>query len=121
MRFKLDENIPLEAIGYLQNAGMGAVGVEEEGLAGSHDPAVADACRIEDRVLITMDVGFGDIRTYPPGSHPGIVVLRLARQDTPAVIRVLRRVIDALKEEPVSGNLWVVDENRIRVREDGEP
>jgi hypothetical protein len=36
-------------------------------------------------VLITLDRGMGDIRAYPPGSHAGIVVLRLTDQSAPAV------------------------------------
>lgn len=36
-------------------------------------------------MLITLDRGMGDIRAYPPGSHAGIVVLRLA--DNPARIK----------------------------------
>ena len=30
------------------------------------------------RMIVTLDRGFADIRRYPPGSHSGIVVLRLA-------------------------------------------
>jgi hypothetical protein len=29
---------------------------------------------------VTFDVGFGDIRAYPPAGHHGIIVLRLRDQ-----------------------------------------
>jgi hypothetical protein len=41
------------------------------------------------RVLITLDQGMGDIRAYPPGSHAGIVVLRLPDQSAAAVTQAI--------------------------------
>jgi hypothetical protein len=32
------------------------------------------------RILVSLDRGLGDIRTYPSGSHTGIIILRLADQ-----------------------------------------
>jgi hypothetical protein len=41
------------------------------------------------RVLISLDVGLGDIRAYPPGSHAGIVVLGLTDQLAAAVSKAV--------------------------------
>jgi hypothetical protein len=61
-------------------------------------------------------VGFGNIRAYPAGSHAGIIVLRLSRQDKRNVLAVAARLIDALRREPISGELWIVDDRKIRIR-----
>ena len=37
------------------------------------DPTVLAAATAENRLRITLDRGFGDVRAYPPRSHSGIV------------------------------------------------
>ena len=91
MKFKLDENLPEDGVKILANAGHDTATALEEQLGGKHDSKIAYVCKIEQRALITLDTGFGDIRRYPPDEYPGIVVLRLARQDKPNVLAVLER------------------------------
>ncbi len=116
MRFKTDENIPLEAVDLLRAAGHDALSVFDESLAGRPDDHIASVCRQEDRTLITLDLDFSDIRTYPPADYPGLIVLRLARQSVPAVTRVLRRLLEVLATRNCAGQLWIVERDRIRVR-----
>jgi hypothetical protein len=52
-----------------------------------HDPTVLRAATEESRLLPTLDRGFGDVRTESPGTHPGIVVMRLDDQRVPTVDR----------------------------------
>jgi predicted nuclease of predicted toxin-antitoxin system len=116
MRFKIDENLPIDLAAVLRNAGHDALTVDDQGLRGASDSHLFDACIQEKRVLITLDTDFADIRAYPPGSHHGILVFRLARLDKQAVLSVVLRLLTALQEEEVGSNLWVVSEDRIRVR-----
>jgi predicted nuclease of predicted toxin-antitoxin system len=120
MRFKVDENLPVEVAELLQAAGHDAATVNDEGIGGAHDPDLAALLRHENRAIITLDVGFGDIRLYPPHEYPGIVVLRLPRQDKPFVLGVCQRLIGQLTKEPLAGCLWIVEVDRIRVRSTSE-
>ena len=117
MRFKTDENLPIEVVEQIKASGHDALSVVDQGLGGAPDPLIAQVCTAEDRVLVTLDTDFSDIRAYPPGSHPGIIVFRLARQDKQTVLDVTKRLLVALETEVLAGALWVVDERRIRVRE----
>ena len=56
MRFKLDENIPLELREVLRVAGHDAQTVLDQGLGGFGDQDIAAACRREGRVIITFNV-----------------------------------------------------------------
>jgi predicted nuclease of predicted toxin-antitoxin system len=85
VKFKLDENLPISSAQALAGCGHEVDTVAAEGLTGAADPRVVAAAAAEARVLITLDRGMGDIRAYPPGSHAGIVVLRLHDQSAPAV------------------------------------
>ena len=77
MKFKLDENLPVSAASVLAAAGHDVDTVSGEHLAGRPDQDVVAASTAAQRVLISLDVGLGDIRAYPPGSHAGIVILRI--------------------------------------------
>ena len=85
-------------------------------MGGAADPDIARVCVVERRVLITLDLGFADIRNYPPGEHAGIIVLRPDQQDKPSVLAVANRLIMALRDHPIDNELWIVDDRRIRIR-----
>ena len=117
MRFKLDENLPAQAAEVLRTAGHDAVHLLDQVAAGAEDARVARLAQKESRALITLDLGFADIGTYPPGSYSGIAVLRPRSSSADEVIHLLLRIARAVESEPLAGRLWIVDERRIRVRE----
>jgi predicted nuclease of predicted toxin-antitoxin system len=117
MRFKIDENLHDELAALFVAAGHDAHTVYDEGLRGSHDETIAERCRNEGRVLVTLDLDFADIRTYPPGNHPGMIVLRVGNQSRPHILRVMSPVVTLLNKEPVAGRLWVVSEAGVRIRQ----
>ena len=117
MQFKTDENIPLEAVELLRSAGHDAVSVFDQSLSGGADSRIASVCQREDRTLITLDTDFADIRTYRPDDYPGLLVLRLAKQSAPEVVRVIRRLLGILSTTDCRGQLWIVEHKRIRVRD----
>ncbi len=116
MRFKVDENLPPEIADMLIQAGHDATTALQEGLGGVADPAIAEACRTERRSLVTLDLDFADIREYPPGSLPGIIVMRLESQDKTSVIGTFSDVVPHLLVDEVIGRLWIVEPDRIRIR-----
>lgn len=116
MRFKIDENLPVEVADLLRAAGHEALTVFDQNLSGRPDSNVADAVRNEKRVLITLDLDFADIRAFPPNDYAGLIVLRLSIQDKPSVLAVIARVIRLLETEPLTGLLWIVDEAAVRIR-----
>lgn len=116
MRFKVDENLPLEIAELLVQAGHDAKTVNDQRLQGSRDPALLDVCRSEQRALITLDLDFSDIRTYPPQDNAGIIVLRVSNQSKPHLMQVVRHITPLLVREPLKYHLWIVEENKVRIR-----
>jgi predicted nuclease of predicted toxin-antitoxin system len=117
MEFKLDENLPVEAAELLRQAGHEAATVPEQQLTGRDDATVARTCALEKHALLTLDGDFPDIRAYPPAEYPGLVVMRLRSQDKRHVLETISRLIPVFSAEPLAGRLWIVEEERIRVRE----
>ena len=116
MNFKIDENMPVEVAELLKQAGYDAITVSEQNLIGTSDTNLAVVCQKEKRVIITLDTDFTDIRTYPPSNFPGIIVMRLNRQDKPHILEVFERVIRLFSQEPIDRHLWIIEEHRLRIR-----
>jgi predicted nuclease of predicted toxin-antitoxin system len=116
MRFKIDENLHPDVVSLLRDASHDALSVWDQELGGAKDPRLAEVCRAEGRVLMTFDLGFGDIRRYPPPESPGFVVLRLGSQSRVHTLAVIRRLVPLFATVPLQGRLWVVTEHEVRVR-----
>jgi predicted nuclease of predicted toxin-antitoxin system len=115
MRFKVDENLPESAADVLRRAGHDAETVRQEGLSGCRDADLYARAVAEGRALVTLDLDFADIRTYPPGSGPGVVVVRLRSQAVPSILGALTRFVSVIEREALQGHLWIVQDDRIRV------
>ena len=117
MRCKIDEHLPLEIKDLLVQYQHDSVTVAEQGMTGSIDPDVAQVCRKEGRALLTLDLDFSDIRAYPPEDYHGIVVFRPAIQSITTLVRLTTRLLTLLEREPLVGQLWIVEDDRVRIRE----
>jgi predicted nuclease of predicted toxin-antitoxin system len=102
VKFKIDENLPVEIAVFLSAAGHDAITVIDQGIAGAVDSHIINICSREKRVLITLDLDFADVRVYPPHLFSGIMVMRAVRQDKQHLIDVFTRALPVLKNEPVS-------------------
>ncbi len=116
MKFKIDENLPSEFADLLRKASFDASTVAEEKLEGHPDDNIAEVCREEKRILVTLDLDFADIRIYPPAKFPGFIVFRLPIQDKFHLISLLKDVILLFKKETINHQLWIVEEDKLRIR-----
>jgi predicted nuclease of predicted toxin-antitoxin system len=116
MKFKTDENMPVEAADDLRQAGHDVLTVANQQLAGQPDGRVAEVCRLEGRALVTLDLDFSDIRVFPPSDYAGIIVMRPSVQTVKNIQRLIGQTIALLTIEPLAGRLWIVDEGQIRIR-----
>ncbi len=116
MNLKLDENLSRHLKTQLEARTHDVATVGDEGLLSQPDTVVAEAARSEGRMLLTLDLDFADLRKYPPGSHPGIILFRPASYGP---LMVNQFVSDFVRDNDLTafvGCLVVVDSARIRVR-----
>ena len=116
MKFKLDENLPLQIATAIRARMHDIETVGEEGLTGRADADIWQAAQREGRILITQDLDFSDTRKFQPGTHHGIVLIRL---QSPSRRNLILRTIELFEAEDVSG--WagcfvVVTDRKIRVK-----
>ena len=77
MKIKLDENLPDRLVAVLTGLGHNVDTVRTEQLTGRADPDVWNAAQAAQRFLITQDLDFSDVRRYTPGTHAGLLLVRL--------------------------------------------
>jgi predicted nuclease of predicted toxin-antitoxin system len=116
VKLKLDEALSYRLKPALQKLGHDVDTVVEEGLTSVADSVLANVARDNERMLFTLDKGLGDLRQYPPGEHPGIVVFRLKSSGPGAVGRFVEDFVRDQKLDEMAGCLVIVEPGRLRIR-----
>ena len=115
MKIKLDENLPHQLAPALKNLSHEVDTVYDEGLIGHPDAEVWQAAQNERRFLITQDLDFSNAQLFVPGSHCGILLLRLR---SPSRAALIDRVTELFVSEDVrkwEGCFVVSTDRKIRV------
>jgi predicted nuclease of predicted toxin-antitoxin system len=115
MKIKLDENLPHGLTAALYDLGHDAQTVQQEGLAGVEDFLVWSAVKREERFLVTQDLDFSDTRMYAPGTHPGILLIRLHQPSRANLLLRVRNIFETESVDDWKGCFVVATERKIRV------
>jgi predicted nuclease of predicted toxin-antitoxin system len=116
VKLKLDENMSRHLRPVLEALGHDVLSVADEGLLSQPDPIIADAARAEGRMLLTLDVEFADLRKYPPGEHPGIILFRPHSFGPLGTNEMVRAFIESADLASLVGCVVVVEPGRMRIR-----
>ncbi len=119
MKIKLDENLSSRLAAPLKELGHDVHTVYDERLTGRLDSEIWEMAQKESRFLITQDMDFSDLRKFAPGSHYGILLIRL---HSPNRQSLASRVIELFQTENVkawAGCFVVATELKIRVQRSG--
>jgi predicted nuclease of predicted toxin-antitoxin system len=114
MKFKLDENLPARLKRILQSYGYDVDTVPDENLSGLPDATIWEAARTEGRFLITQDLDFSDIRQFAPGTHNGLLLVRLREPGANALLEAVNAVATEMADW--GGCFVVLTENKIRIK-----
>jgi predicted nuclease of predicted toxin-antitoxin system len=115
MKIKLDENLPYRLATLLKDLGHDVHTLHSEFLLGRADQEIWETTQKESRFLITQDLDFSDLRRFAPGSHHGILLLRLR---SPKRRGLVQRITELFQKEDVRewvGCFVVATASKIRV------
>lgn len=115
MKVKLDENLPLQLATVLRDLGHDVHTLHDEGLVGHSDREVWEATQKESRFLITQDMDFSDSRRFAPGSHHGVLLIRLHSPNRRDLIERIGSLFESLSVDEWARGFVVVTEHKIRV------
>lgn len=116
MKIKLDENLPKRLVEALARFGHDVDTVQMEGLIGARDDHVWQAAMDANRFFITQDLDFSDMRRFAPGTHPGLLLVRLHE---PGAIALAEKLTAVFANEPVEkwlGCFVVLTDHKVRVK-----
>ncbi len=116
MRFLADMGVARRVVDWLRQQGHDASHLLDEGLERLPNGQIFAKAAAEQRIVITFDLGFGEIVALSGGQVVSVVLLRLHNTTTPHVIERLSHVLAATKGALDSGAVVVVEELRHRVR-----
>jgi predicted nuclease of predicted toxin-antitoxin system len=77
MKVKLDENLGRRGTQVLRDAACDVSTVHDQQLCAVADITLIEVCRVEERILISLDTDFANVLRFRPSRYAGIVVLRL--------------------------------------------
>ena len=86
-RFVIDEDMPRSTGVALVQEGYEVKDVRDQGRQESSDDEVYRFTQEEEAILLTGDLGFGNILKFPLGQHFGIVVARFPNERPPREIK----------------------------------
>jgi predicted nuclease of predicted toxin-antitoxin system len=114
----LDQNIPVEIVRFLllRRPEWSVLHVAELGLSRASDETIFLLAQNRKAIVITFDEDFADARMYPLGSHSGVVRLRVWPTTVEDAEAALDRLLTSTVDSDLSGNLIIIDNQRIRIR-----
>jgi predicted nuclease of predicted toxin-antitoxin system len=117
LRFLIDEDCPLSLETLLKEKGHDAIHVKTSGLSGTKDPEIFIFAQKEQRIIISRDLGWSNIKSYPPNTHCGLIILRFSFEAIAIEIRqALEKFIDQVNLPEIIGATVIVDQNKFRIR-----
>ena len=116
MKLKLDENLSRHLKPVLTEFGHDVLTAADENLLSHPDTEIARAAKEEQRILLTLDIEFADLRKYPPGSHPGVILFRPLSMSPLSVNSFIGDFIRHTDLGKLAACVAVVDPVHLRIR-----
>ncbi len=117
LKFVIDEDIPRSTAKVLRNRGYEVLDVRDCGLRGKSDDEVFRFAQKEKAIILTGDLGFGNILHFPVGSHSGIVIAHFPNEiSTSELNNHIIKAFEPLSEIDFKGNLIIIEPGKVRIR-----
>ena len=114
LRFLIDVNVGLAVARSLQRGGYDVT------FAGDVDWCMPDSDMLslahdEQRIILTMDTGFGELVYHSRQPHAGVLLLRMPGADREDKIRIVQEIVDRYGEQ-LPNRFCVYRQGRLRIR-----
>ena len=116
MKFLADMGVSMTVIRTLRQNGYDAVHLREEGLQRLADAEIVLKARLEERIVLTFDLDFGDILAASADVLPSVIIFRLQNTMPSFVASRLLEVLSECGQDLTTGAILTVQDNRYRLR-----
>ena len=114
--FIVDENISPLTISFIKSLGYEIITIKEAGLSSLSDEHIINYAKTNKLALITFDKHFSNILQYPPGSHYGIIRIRIHPPLINVIHNSLKNYFSSFSIGNLKGSLIIIEEKGYRVR-----
>ncbi len=101
----------------LRTEGLEVEDVRDVGLRGKSDETIFEYAQANGLVILTEDLGFGNLLRFPLHTHHGIMVARFPNEVSSQVLN--SAILTALRDmspEEIKSRLVIVEPGRVRLR-----
>jgi len=117
LKFVVDEDMPRSVAHGLRDRGYEVLDVRDCGLRGRSDDEIFNLAQKEGAIILTGDMGFGNLLRFPLGSHSGIVLVRFPNEISVSELNhQINKAFNLLDEHDFKGNLIILEPGKIRIR-----
>ena len=114
-RFLLDENISRTTQLFLTALKHDVKSIHDYKMHGCEDVDVLRKASLDNRIVITQDLDFGNLLNHPV-YYTGVIILRLEDQTPKKINKTLKPLLKKIDNKTLSKSLVVVSDNRYRIR-----
>ncbi|MBW2039334.1 MAG: DUF5615 family PIN-like protein [Deltaproteobacteria bacterium] len=117
LKFLIDEDLPRSTAEVLRAKGFEVLDVRDCGLRGKRDDEIFRFAQKEGAIILTGDIGFGNLLRFPLGSHCGIVIAHFPNEiSTAEQNHQIVMAFDKISEADFKSNLIILEPGKIRIR-----
>jgi predicted nuclease of predicted toxin-antitoxin system len=117
IKILIDEDIPRSTLKVLNGVGYEVLDVRDYGLRGKSDEEIFKFAQQTGAVILTGDVGFGNLFRFLIGKHYGIFIVHFPNEiSTSELNQQIMKALEVLIETDFIGNLIILEPGKIRVR-----
>jgi len=116
MHLLADENLQEPTLRFLRELGHDVRSVNEAGLKSAPDTDVFRQAQQEQRVVLTYNGDFADIRDLTGKDHHGVIRLRIENQRIGYAHPLLKEALGKIRDMNLHNTLVTVMDDRLRIR-----
>jgi predicted nuclease of predicted toxin-antitoxin system len=116
MKFLADMGISPKTVSFLRHLGYEAVHLHEQGLDRLPDSKILEKAVVEDSIILTHDLDFGELVAASGAQLPSVITFRLRNMRPDNVNQYLHNILLQHQDALIQGAVISVIEGRIRVR-----
>lgn len=117
MKFFLDANIPYSALEIFEELNLESTHARDAGLSRADDMKIMDYAVKNDSILVTKDLEFANLISFPIESHHGVILMRLPSFfKASQFVNVLRDFLTSIDTKDLKKAIAIVKVGRYRIR-----
>jgi len=116
MRCLADMGVGAKVVTWLRDQGHNVMHLSDEGLQRMPNGEIFDKAIAEKRVILTLDLDFGEIAALSKGEKASVIVFRLHNTRVDNVIKRLSHVLPPATVALEKGAVVIIEDSRYRVR-----